>query len=282
MVYPWRTRPGELLALVCAGVDDPRPAPTTVIIVAHPDDEVVGAGARLPRLRQAVFVHVTDGAPYDLRDATANGFSTRHEYALARRQELIAALALAGIAPQQAHELGYVDQEATLYLADLSHRIATLLGDLQPTVVLTLPYEGGHPDHDATAFAVHAACRLLEQHRVLPPTLIEMTSYHNGSQGIVGHEFLPGTGDQVTTLVLSEAECDFKRRLLDCFPTQQHTLCWFSMDIECFRLAPRYDFTRPPHAGQLFYECFPWGMTGPRFRSLAHQAMQTLRLTGAL
>jgi N-acetylglucosamine malate deacetylase 2 len=276
------TPPSPLLRQLFIEAADPQPAPATAIIVAHPDDEVVGVGARLPRLRQAVFIHVTDGAPRDLHDATAAGFATRLDYARARRRELTAALALAGIKPEQTRELGCVDQEAALQLVDLSRRAAAMLRELQPEVVITLPYEGGHPDHDATAFAVHAACRLLESQHMPPLALIEMTSYHNSPIGIEVCDFLPSSGCEATTLVLSEAERDFKRRLFACFPTQQRTLSLFPIAIERFRLAPRYRFTQPPHQGALFYEHFPWGMTGERFRCLARQAMVVMGIAGAI
>ena len=276
------TPPSSLPRQLFIAAGDPQPAPATVIIVAHPDDEVVGGGARLPRLRQAVFIHVTDGAPRDLRDATAAGFATRLDYARARRRELTAALALAGIEPEQTRELGCTDQEAALQLVDLSRRVATMLRELQPEVVITLPYEGGHPDHDATAFVVHAACRLLESQHMPPPALIEMTSYHNSATGIEVCDFLPGSGCEATTLVLSEAERDFKQRLFDCFPTQQRTLSLFPIAIERFRPASRYRFTQPPHEGSLFYEHFPWGMTGERFRCLAGQATAVMGIAGAI
>jgi N-acetylglucosamine malate deacetylase 2 len=276
------TPPTLLLRQLFIASGDPQPAPATAIIVAHPDDEVVGVGARLPRLRQAAFIHVTDGAPRDLHDATAAGFATRLDYARARRRELTAALAHAGIGPEQTRELGCTDQEAALQLVHLSRRVAAMLRKLQPEVVITLPYEGGHPDHDATAFAVHAACRLLESQHIPPPALIEITAYHNSATGIEVCDFLPSSGCETTTLVLSEAERDFKRCLFDCFPTQRRTLSLFPIAIERFRPAPRYRFTQPPHEGSLFYEHFPWGMTGVRFRSLARQAMAAMGIAGAI
>lgn len=284
----------ELIARFCAPAGDARPAPRTLFVVAHPDDEAVGAGARLPRLGDAaVFAHVTDGAPRDLYDATRYGFASREAYAEARRGELAAGLALAGIPdPQrQTRELGVVDQEATANLVALARQIADLIAELRPEIVLTHPYEGGHPDHDATAFAVHAALRLLEKEGATPPLFIEATSYHNGPGGIVVSEFLPsnvGDGHEnatppVTTLTLSERERDFKRRLLACFPTQQETLGLFPASVERFRPAPRYDFARPPHLGALFYENFGWGgVTGEAFCARAREAMNALGLEGAL
>ena len=63
----------------------------TLIVAAHPDDEIIGAGAQLPRLSQAYFLHLTDGAPKDMRDASALGFVTREAYAEARRREFFEA-----------------------------------------------------------------------------------------------------------------------------------------------------------------------------------------------
>lgn len=266
----------DLLVRLCAEVQGSYPAPPAAIVVAHPDDECLGAGSRLPWLRRAAFVHVTDGAPRDLRDATAAGFATREEYALERRCELKRALALAGIVPDQTLELGYADQESSLHLGELPQVLAKIFRALQPEMVLTHPYEGGHPDHDATAFGVQAACRLLAAQQFPVPVVIEMTSYHSREGAMAMGEFLPHAGHEVIARVLSEPERRLKQGMLDCFATQQKTLRAFSVDVERFRLAPRYDFTQPPHAGPLFYEQFEWGMTGARWRELARDALRTL------
>ena len=38
-----------------------------------------------------------------------------------------------------------------------------VLDDVRPDVVLTHAYEGGHSDHDATAFAVHLAAGVMRR-----------------------------------------------------------------------------------------------------------------------
>ena len=67
------------------------------MVVAHPDDETIGAGAQLPRLNGVTMIHVTDGAPRKPRDAERHGFATAAEYAFARARELERVMMLAGI-----------------------------------------------------------------------------------------------------------------------------------------------------------------------------------------
>src|ERR1043165_7343474 len=55
-------------------------------------------------------------------------------------------------------------------------------------------------------------------------------------------------------LALSPAQRDFKQRMFACYRTQSYVLKNFSIRAERFRRAPRYDFSRPPHPGTLFYE----------------------------
>lgn len=53
--------------------------PDTVIVVAHPDDEALGLGSLLPKLRRAVLIHVADGAARDMEDAGEHGFARRED-----------------------------------------------------------------------------------------------------------------------------------------------------------------------------------------------------------
>ncbi|HZS47506.1 MAG TPA: PIG-L family deacetylase, partial [Blastocatellia bacterium] len=241
--------------------------------------ETVGAGALLKRLPTAAIVHVTDGAPRNMTDAIAAGFHTREDYSQARRAEAVAALHLAGISPDQEQSLDFVDQEASLDLVRLSRKLAEILDQLKPEVVLTHPYEGGHPDHDATAFALHAACRLLRRCKKSSPKIVEFTCYHNRNGSIEVEEFLPSENSEIKTTKLSESERDFKLKMIQCYTTQRETLRVFPIVFERFRLAPKYDFTVPPHDGRLLYELFDWGMTGAHWRSLAKQALEQLDLT---
>ncbi|MEA2762639.1 MAG: hypothetical protein QOD47_1923 [Gemmatimonadaceae bacterium] len=251
--------------------------PTTLVIVAHPDDEAIGAGGLLSGLPDAVVAHVTDGAPRDPRYAQSKGFQTREEYGRARRREVVNALAHVGITPDRCRDLGYVDGEASMQLLELVFDVADLIDEVQPDIVLTHPYEGGHSDHDATAFAVHLACGILRRDNAPAPLVLELTSYHNNSGTRRVFTFLPFLGSEEKTIQLTDAEKSLKKRMYQEFASQRQVLERFPIGFERFRPAPRYLFTEAPHEGQLDYERFCTIITGAQWRSNARKALETLR-----
>ena len=276
-------RPGDaLIAALRAPSGAPAPAvPATAVVVAHPDDEGVGVGSRLPRLAGARFVYVTDGAPRDGRDASTHGLSVDH-YREARRREREAGLRLCGIRPGQVVDFACVDQEAALELVACSRRLADLFAQWRTEAVITHPYEGGHPDHESAAFMVHAAAALLRARGQAAPDIVEMTSYHMGPDGLLTGRFLPGDRGE-TTVQLTERELALRRALLDAHVTQRGTLGIFQgVTQEGWRAAPSYDFRRRPHEGPLWYEHLGWPIDGTRFSQLASEALLELGLEAPL
>ncbi len=273
----------EALARVAAGADSALPLPRALLLFAHPDDEVLALGARLERFRASALRCATDGAPPDGADARAHGFATLAAYRARRRAELEAALELATVPLANARALelpgcGTIpDQQATLHLPALARQIVREIEACKPEAILTHPFEGGHPDHDSCAFAVHAARELLGAGDTL--AVIEAPFYHAGPQGIETGCFLPGRASAPPVVHrLSPSERERKAERLRCFRTQAETLAQFGLEDEQFRLAPAYDFEAAPHPGALFYERFAWGMTGARFRELAGAARRELGL----
>jgi N-acetylglucosamine malate deacetylase 2 len=244
-----------------------------MVVVAHPDDETIALGARMGRFHHAHFVHVTDGAPRNEQDSRAHGFTDLGDYRQARTQELAAVFAAAGLNRATRTSLDFPDQEASLNLADMTGQLAQLVAHHEPEVILTHPYEGGHPDHDACAFAAHHAVALNRARGGGRPLIIEAPFYHAGPSGFEPGTFLKEEGSMPEVLYeLSEAERNRKHGLVSCFTTQKETLKGFHDTTERFRIAPVYDFTRPPHAGKVLYEHYAWGMSVDRFCQLAMQA----------
>jgi LmbE family N-acetylglucosaminyl deacetylase len=258
------------------GSGELNPAVRCSVIVAHPADEVVGAGCLISKLADVTVLHVTDGAPRDMQDAKASGFKERSEYAQARKQECLSALALANVPKHRVIDFEVVDQCAPQYLADLAKRIAAFLQQSSADIVVTHPYEGAHPDHDATAFSTHAALRLMEQNGFRPPVLFEMALHPSTDFKAKVPEFLPGSEGETTTLLLDEKAQELKQRMFACFETQRECLEVSPFGPERFRQPAPYDFSVPPQYGKLYYENFDWALGRNEWQSLACKALADL------
>jgi N-acetylglucosamine malate deacetylase 2 len=258
----------ELLAVLAAPgigrIDGTRLA----AVFAHPDDETIACGAQLGRLDGASVVIVTDGAPRNLQDAHRLGFATAAEYAAVRHRELAAALGTAGVRAEQVISLGVPDQEAAFRLAQISIKLTELFARRGIHSVLTHAYEGGHPDHDATAFCVHAAAALSRRRRH-DVGILEAPLYALGPGGVVRQQFVDDRGRAELVLQLTAGQREMKRRMVAAHRTQHEVLMPFTTEVERLRPALPYDFSRPPSGGRLLYERHAWGLDGRRWSRLA-------------
>jgi len=242
------------------------------VIVAHPADEVVGAGCLISKLVDVTVLHVTDGAA---------GFDKRSEYARARKEECVAALAIANVPEDRVIDLEITDQHASVCLADLTKKITKFLQQSSADIVLTHAYEGGHPDHDATAFAAHAAVRLMKQNGFRPPVLFEMALHPSGDFRAKLPDFLSGAEREMTTLLLDDQAKELKQRMFACFETQRESLEVSPIGPEKFRQPLAYDFSAPPQDGKLHYDKFEWAPSSDEWQLLACDALADLFPQGA-
>ncbi|MGN6470154.1 MAG: PIG-L deacetylase family protein [Rhizobiaceae bacterium] len=235
------------------------------VIVAHPDDEAILFGAQLPRLTAPVIIHVTDGAPRDMADARAHSFESCEAYAAARAEEARAALAHAGVSAESISCLGIADQTAAHAMPAIARALAEKLAGPSPCGVLTHAYEGGHPDHDATAFCVHAAAQLLSRRGLPRPSIVEAPAYHLRNGAFTAQRFatVPESDGHEYDLALPPETIALKRRMYAAYRTQRAVLQAFTAERERLRPAPAYDFSTLPNGGELLYERQPWGLTGP-------------------
>lgn len=254
----------------------------TLIVFSHPGDETIGLGAHLHDLGELSLVCVTDGAPSDPDAALRAGCATRREYARLRERELIEALNEADQATAPLVFLRFGEQEATFQLAEITRALGNVIEELQPDVIITVPYQGGHPDHDATAFSVRAAVELCRTRTRDAPYILEMTAYQVQRGQRVFSAFLPDSDDPPLILPLDAEGRTRKSRLLECHASQTPMLRGVPLERELLRIAPQYDFGLAPHAGPLGYESFPWAPSAARWREFAMAALDELGLIATL
>ncbi|MET0391158.1 MAG: PIG-L family deacetylase [Polyangiales bacterium] len=257
-----------------------------LVLAAHPDDETVGAASLLLDLPRCVVVHLTDGAPFDKRLWPSGLLGDRRAYAHVRRAEALSALAEAKLLPESIMSFACADQATSQHLVTLTRGFSQLLERLDPQLIVTHAYEGGHPDHDAAAFIAAHALRLRHKQGRSLPALFEMTSYHSAPADPGANITLPAleTGRflrrdecEVWTRTLDDEQRARKRKMLACYESQHAALTLFDSEQEHFRLAPHYDFNVAPHPGTLHYEQRGW-LHGSEWRKRAREAGERLGL----
>jgi LmbE family N-acetylglucosaminyl deacetylase len=245
---------------------------TSLLVLAHPDDECVTYGALLQRMADPIVRFMTDGAP---RDPYFWGrYGSREAYATLRQQEAQRALARIGVQRVEFVSDGYhgrmrpgggaasdilVDQELFRNLPAAWRELTDAIERLQPQALLTLAYEGGHPDHDSCNLLGSLAARKFG----LPAW--EAPIYNRACEAdadrLETQRFAKENGTE-TDVRPTALEVKHKRAMWSEYASQGDFLQFFSPEKEHVRPLPAYDYSVPPHPGQLNYERWQWSMTG--------------------
>ncbi len=139
---------------------DPSARQHILVIAAHPDDETIGLGA-------TIFRQMKKGASVNVVFTTnGRGWSWIAPHRVLtrivsrRRREAETALGMAGIASDHIHCLGFPDRGLHRFLEPLTQEIQHLLQWLNPDLIYTQGFEGGHIDHDITSLVVQHEANL--------------------------------------------------------------------------------------------------------------------------
>jgi N-acetylglucosamine malate deacetylase 2 len=237
----------------------------TLVIVAHPDDECIGAGALLQRIADPVLVFCTDGGPRDSYFWQAHG--SREAYVEIRRREAAAAADAVGV---RTHKfLPIVDQDLYKNLELAVEELEGLVREFRPDALLTLAYEGGHPDHDSCAFLG----RIVGERQTLP--VWEMPLYHRTSQGPRPQQFLHPEAE-IEELEITPDELTRKQKMVACYSSQGELAKFFDLGRELFRRQAQYNFLKPPRTDVINYEFWQW----PIKAAMVCEAFAAVRASG--
>lgn len=125
---------------------------SVLVIAAHPDDEILGAGATLAR-------HVRDGE--DVHAVVmAEGATSRYEDGMVPQLQKAAMRAAEQIGFASIRFENLPDQRLdAMPLIDITQRVEQLVTELQPEIVYTHYPEDVNLDHGVVARAAWTACR---------------------------------------------------------------------------------------------------------------------------
>lgn len=230
----------------------------TLVLVAHPDDECLACGALLQRMHEPLVVFATNGSPAD--PYFWQKYGSREAYAALRRQEALKSLHIAGVKdvlfladmPGGEH---LIDQELFRNLRGAYELLADIVARRMVTALLTLAYEGGHPDHDSCSVLAAQLAKLAS----IP--CWEASLYHLDADGSgIFQEFIQPS-DETFDVCPTEAEQERKREMCAAYSSQGDFLERFDVAREIVRPQIAYDYRRPPHEGKTNYETWEWKMT---------------------
>lgn len=221
-----------------------------LLLVPHPDDEVVACAATIGRAR-------AEGATCFAAYLTTGCVSTSlvwpwqrktHDAKIAqRRQEAEAVAQRLGITP-----VLWSERPARFlwrFLPQVLEETLQLIEQHQIDQVWVPAYEGGNADHDGlNAVGAHLSTIV---------SVLEFAEY-NWLNGQCQANRFPYPTPETIAFALAPEERTFKTQLLAHYASERRNLSYVATERETFRTLISYDYSRPPHPGLLWYRRFQW------------------------
>ncbi len=221
-----------------------------LILIPHPDDEVVGCAVAISRARSAGAeisgLYLTTGVParermWPWRRASYASLIAR------RRDEAKRAATVLGISPA-----GFLDWPSRTLKSHLDEAMAAIsrtVAERAIDEIWTPAWEGGHQDHDVTNF-------LAAQFAGKMP--VREFAEYNLAGGSVRSQAFPHANGTEEILTLTTEEARLKADLLAIYRSERMNLRYVRLRQESLRPLAPYDYRSPPHPGRLFCERFQW------------------------
>lgn len=221
-----------------------------LVLVPHPDDEVVACCATLGRAQaegSKIFaLYVTHGC---IARETLWPWQRRsyEKYVARRRREADAVAEFLNILP-----LNWPIRPARHMCKDIECIFGEILSAIEQNAIDQIwvsAFEGGNPDHDV----LNAVGSILKA----KVSVLEFAEY-NFVGGKAQSQHFPVTNGSEQLLILTAEEQKKKKDALKLYKSEKGNLNYVKAERECYRPLPHYDYSQLPHAGKLWYTRFQW------------------------
>jgi LmbE family N-acetylglucosaminyl deacetylase len=257
-------------------------------LIAHQDDELNYAGLiqRLGSATRIVWLTNGDGLYFEM------GISPE-EYGELRQKEAINAASAVGISRENLLCLKFSEVEIYRRLSELYksqktikvHRdyfdkirneVKNVVQRINPDVIFTDAWQGGHPEHDLTHFFTFLAIRDLKREQNIQIDFIHLPEYEYTI--LLAMRFHPLYKGKRYRIYLTAEEIEGKKRLIDAYPSQKRLFTKFEklftyigyigkitggpksaieyLSTEEFGPVPEIDYTKKPHIHDFFTYMF--------------------------
>lgn len=221
-----------------------------LVVVPHPDDEVVACAAAIGRAQKngaKIFAYyITNGCI--AREILWPWQRKFYELYVERRRneaELVAQIlniTPAGWSFRPARSLWQC-------LPDVYNEVQKSIKDNKIDQIWVPAYEGGNADHDG----LNAIGNVLSK----DISVLEYAEY-NYLGSVTREQEFPKPNGTEQTLLLSPQEQEKKCAALKIYASEKNNLGYVGTKRECFRKIAAYDYNQPPHKGKLWYARFQW------------------------
>ncbi len=229
-----------------------------LFIAAHPDDELVGATFIIKKvlLKKNLIIFFPTNGVISKEQMWFWNKNKYEEKKKIRNEEMKKSLKLLGI--KKFFKQDIPTRKLKENIEKTFRKINLLVRDYKIDTIFCPAYEGGHQDHDVSNFI----CSKFQN----SSKVYEYAEYNFSKGKINCNEFIKTTKDEVT-IKLSEKEKKEKIKLLKIYNSEKGNLGYLKLEKECYRKLYKYDYSKPPHLGKLFYRRFAFFSWHPRVDS---------------
>ncbi len=230
-----------------------------LFIIPHPDDEIVGCCSIIKNfLEENKKIHLfflTNGV-------LSEEFmwfwqkSKNKEMMERRKEEMNKSMEMLGITSYTCQDIP--TRTLKMKISETFYKIKEFIYSKKIDTIFCPAYEGGHQDHDISNFICSKLSRLC--------IIKEFSEYNFFNRKINCNSFIKSSKGQ-KVLRLSNKEKTFKTACLKIYETERSNLDYIEVKNESYRPIAKYDYSRPPHDGVVFYRRYGFFSWHPKVSS---------------